>query len=749
PAKARGKLARLVPGDAKVRFERVKHSQKDLETVQQRINADLGAGRLEGRGILSTAIDTRANAVVVGASRVDDELRDALVRAYGDSVVVTLEGPSQGGDAGCVSRTDCGPAKGGIRIVRTAGGYCTSGPMVRVLGSNALRILTAGHCLALTGGTGTSKTWTHSGSGLGWSEFHTWGNGADADVGLVNPSSYPVGGPRNLLYRSSHTDVVAITSWKPTAEQIQGSLVCRSGAVSGYVCGEITLTNKTKSVDGGSIDHQWVVDFDACPGDSGAPYLVGDVAWGIHSDSTSGCNPDTNEAWYSPMGWVFDTLAQAGHPVELCTNSSCSSGANSWTAQNSLDEAAWNPGLVTLANGRVLRVGGDDGDLVPGATTASPVPSTEIFDPASRTWSDTATPPWLPNHCAGQFAARMADGTVLVGGGTSIEDVEDDPCAAMAYRFDPSTGAGGSWTDVEPMPASIISAGAVLLKDGRVLVTGGTGSDGATSLALAYSPSNDEWTTLTPAPTGAFAPLVLRLLDGRVLVSGGYTLTEIDGTEHDDSAATYLYNPANDTWASTTSVGGHGMAGVVLSDGRVAVAGGDRNASNGSHHALSTTVRLLDPTTGTWTTPAALRTARASFTLVQLPNGQLLAAGGKTPNGTSSTVDVYDWLTNAWYSAANLQGGRAMHGSAVLNDGGVLVAGGATASAEVYRLGDITPPVTATPVARLRTATTLSYPSVPARITWSAQDAGGAGVGTYDVARSTDGGAYSTVGSTW
>jgi hypothetical protein len=343
----------------------------------------------------------------------------------------------------------------------------------------------------------------------------------------------------------------------------------------------------------------------------------------------------------------------------------------------------------------------------------------------------------------------MADGTILVGGGTSIEDVEDDPCAAMAYRFDPSTGAGGSWTDVEPMPASIISAGAVLLKDGRVLVTGGTGSDGATSLALAYSPSNDEWTTLTPAPTGAFAPLVLRLLDGRVLVSGGYTLTEIDGTEHDDSAATYLYNPANDTWASTTSVGGHGMAGVVLSDGRVAVAGGDRNASNGSHHALSTTVRLLDPTTGTWTTPAALRTARASFTLVQLPNGQLLAAGGKTPNGTSSTVDVYDWLTNAWYSAANLQGGRAMHGSAVLNDGGVLVAGGATASAEVYRLGDITPPVTATPVARLRTATTLSYPSVPARITWSAQDAGGAGVGTYDVARSTDGGAYSTVGSTW
>ena len=292
-------------------------------------------------GITSTAIDTRANAVVVGSSVVTDALRAELARKYGDGIVLAFEPPSQGGDA-CTSRSNCPPAKAGIKIDTSRGKYCTTGPMVRVAGSGALRVLTAGHCVELTGGTGTSRKWTHHGAGFGWSEFHTWADGADADVGLLNPSSYPVSGARNLMYRGGSADVVGIRSWKPTDEQVQGSLVCRAGAISGYVCGEITLTNKTKDVDGRAIDHQWVVDFDACPGDSGAPYVLGDVAWGIHSDSTAGCNPNTNQAWYSPMGWVFDVLAQQGHPVELCTNPACT-GANSWTTRGSLDGAAWGP----------------------------------------------------------------------------------------------------------------------------------------------------------------------------------------------------------------------------------------------------------------------------------------------------------------------------------------------------------------------------------------------------------------------
>lgn len=757
PATARAKVLRLLPSGAQVRFLHVKHSLEDLEAVQDRINADLRAGLLRERGIVSSAIDTRANAVVLGATITDAELRAAMQRTYGSAVLVVVEAPAQGGDDGeCLSRSDCPPAKGGLRIDTSNGKYCTSGFMVRVVGSNSLRILTAGHCLAHTGGTGTSRKWTHNGMGVGWSEFDSYATGADADAGLINPSSYPIAGDRNLLYRSSQTDIVGITSWKPTAEQVQGSVVCRAGAVSGYLCGAVTLTNKTMDVDGTSIDHQWVVNFDACPGDSGAPYLVDDVAWGIHSDSTYGCNPGTNQAWYSPIGWVLDTLAAADHPIELCTDPSCGNGANAWLARGSLQGVTWNPQLVTLDDGRVLKVGGDDGDLEPGASADSPPPDVEIFDPASGTWSAAAAPPWLPDHCAGQFATAMADGTVLVGGGAPMDGAVGDRCGSAAFLFDPSSGPAGAWTSVAPMPASIVAAGAVALDDGRVFVAGGTGDHGTTPLALAYSPTKDRWTTLTPPPTGAFAPLVLRLGDGRVLVAGGYTIDDPALPSYADSTATYLYDPDAGTWSTTTSVGRRGIAGVVLADGRAVVAGGEDLSWNGAQQrTFVTNVRVLNPASGSWTSLAPLRSGRSNIGLVQLPNGQLMAAGGSTTSGGSGgqstkAADVYDWLTNTWYAAAAMSDARAMGGIAVMDDGMVLVAGGGTASSETYWFGDISPPVGATPVAHLRSASTLNYPSVPATVAWaSAHDGGGAGVGTYDIARSTDGGAYVTLATNW
>src|SRR6185503_7314458 len=203
-----------------------------------------------------------------------------------------LEAPAAGGDDGepCYSRSDCRPAKGGLEIRRSdSGAACTTGLMVRVVGSSEVRLLTAGHCVAMTGGSGTSRTWTHDGTGFAYSEAYVWSDGADADVGVLNVNAGSVGDERSIVFESSTTDLVPMTGWKPTVEQIQGSLVCRAGATSGSVCGTVVQTNATKGVDGRSIDHQWVVDFDACPGDSGGPYTVGDVAWGLHTDSTVGC----------------------------------------------------------------------------------------------------------------------------------------------------------------------------------------------------------------------------------------------------------------------------------------------------------------------------------------------------------------------------------------------------------------------------------------------------------------------------
>ena len=753
-SKLRRAVVSHIPDHVASRFERVRNSTRELKALQGRINKDLRAGKLQDDGITSTAIDTRANAIVVGSSRVTDALRSKLVKAYGEGVLLAFEAPSEGGDA-CASRKSCPPAKAGLEIRSTYNtNVCTTGPIVRVAASSALRILTAGHCLALNGGTGTTRKWTHNGSSVGWSEYYAWSNGTNADVGLINPNTTPVTGDRNLLYRASGTDIVGLRGWKPTAEQVQGSVVCRAGAASGYICGTVILTDRTKDVDGRSIDHQWVVNYDACPGDSGAPYLLDTIVWGIHTDSTAGCNPGTNQAWYSPMGWVSTVLSSVGHPIEMCTDPTCASSANTWRLRGTLNDDVWNPRMVKLLDGRVLQVGGASGDLILAASPDNQPRAPQTYHPATGAWSDTAPPPWLPARCAGQFAVRLSDGRVLVGGGTSTSGGDVDPCAATAHIFNPSNGPAGSWTTVAPMPQSIQFAGAVVLGDGRAFVTGGAGTDGKTSIALAYAPTSNTWATLTPAPGAGIAPLVLRLNDGRVLVSGGYTITDPTGPRYAHTAATYLFNPTNGTWASTTNVGARGVVGLVLADGRVAVAGGQRLTwDGGQRYAFSTDVSVFDPTTNKWTQLAPLRTGRAHFTLAQLKTGQLLAAAGLTPStsepsgGPSGTADIYDWATNAWYAGAGLQDARAEQGSAVLDNGTVLVAGGGIASSETYTPGDVTPPSVGTPLTSLATATAIGNTAVPVRVTWTATDAGGSGLGTYDIARSTDGGAYTTVGS--
>ncbi len=108
---------------------------------------------------------------------------------------------------------------------------------------------------------------------------------------------------------------------------------------------------------------------------------------------------------------------------------------------------------------------------------------------------------------------------------------------------------------------------------------------------------------------------------------------------------------------------------------------------------------------------------------------------------------MWDPGRTAWYTAPRLQVAHPDPGSAVLDDGRMLVAGGGTASTETYVLGDVVPPTGGgAPSVALRSSTTMGTPTVPISLSWSAaSDAGGAGTGTYEVARSKDGGSFTTI----
>ena len=101
------------------------------------------------------------------------------------------------------------------------------------------------------------------------------------------------------------------------------------------------------------------------------------------------------------------------------------------------------------------------------------------------------------------------------------------------------------------------------------------------------------------------------LQDGRVLITGGTgTITSAE-----------VYTPVTGTWSVTGSLN-HGRylhTATLLPDGRVLVAGGN--------YIDPTTAELYDPATGIWTLTGSLHTGRSAHTATLLGNGKVLVAG--------------------------------------------------------------------------------------------------------------------------
>ena len=146
-----------------------------------------------------------------------------------------------------------------------------------------------------------------------------------------------------------------------------------------------------------------------------------------------------------------------------------------------------------LADGRVLIAGGwatngtfTDGLFTP-AEPARLATTAEVYDPVTGRFSPVGAMVTPRVH---HFAVALADGRVLVGGGTSSlqADVGSgglvDPPAVVAELFDP---ASGTFIATGEMGIARYGAGAVRLSDGRVLVSGSVHPSGGTDPAAASS----------------------------------------------------------------------------------------------------------------------------------------------------------------------------------------------------------------------------------------------------------------------
>ncbi|MDQ6846704.1 MAG: hypothetical protein M3019_03850 [Candidatus Dormibacteraeota bacterium] len=259
---------------------------------------------------------------------------------------------------------------------------------------------------------------------------------------------------------------------------------------------------------------------------------------------------------------------------------------------------------AVLVHGRVLAVGGGIG--------AIPLAGSELFDPATQSWSPSGN---LHDARRGNSTVILPDGRVFTAGGISSGVV-----LASAEVWDPLTG---QWAVTAPMHQARFNNILEVLNDGRVLAAGGTAANTTASLASAeiYDPRANTWTETGPLLTSRSDAAAVRLGDGRILVVGGFT-------EQQGSATTI------------------------------------------------SSAEIYDPVVGVFTRVASMQQARQDFTLTGLSRGRVLASGGSAGSDALASAEVFDPATGGWTPTGSMGQPRRLQSASVLPDGEVLVAGG-------------------------------------------------------------------------
>ncbi|WP_413292987.1 kelch repeat-containing protein [Bdellovibrio sp. HCB185ZH] len=297
---------------------------------------------------------------------------------------------------------------------------------------------------------------------------------------------------------------------------------------------------------------------------------------------------------------------------------------------------------TTLADGRILVSGGTSLDSPIAALN-----SAEVYNPSTSRWSDVAP---LAQARAHHTATLLGNGKVLV-----VAGVNQSTYFASAELFDPLTN---TWSSAGSMTVARSHHSATLLQDGRVLIAGGATSLGSWTASMEiYDPITNSWSsagTTLPEPRMNHAAVLLN--DGKVFFVGGQNPPVILTT-------TAIYNPNGaPTWGSapTLTTGRTLLTASLLKDGRVVVIGG--LASTGNPSPLVNIFDSASPSAFATGTP--LTTARYGHTATTVDNS-VIVTGGFSNNSASAALDdslIYSAGANTWSSLGSLKNGaRTLH----------------------------------------------------------------------------------------
>lgn len=304
---------------------------------------------------------------------------------------------------------------------------------------------------------------------------------------------------------------------------------------------------------------------------------------------------------------------------------------------------------TVLADGRILVTGGSvmGDDRLEIATG-----SVEILDPGTGRWT---AGPSLSVPRTGHAAALLRDGRLLVAGGFT------DRANGTRTRESEVIEADASRTSVvSPMAVPRANPCMERLRDGRVIVVGGedVGPSVTSRLVEAFDPVVGSWSPVATAPAPVYRSACALLGDGRLLLAGGWT-----GSAALDTSA--LYDPRADTWRMTENLKSPRAAArmALLADGRVLLVGGS-SGGPGSQ------AELFDPLTAQWSAVPAPLHSHDTFALTRLGDGSALLTGG------AFAAEVFDPGAAAWSSVGRMRESREQHAVVASPDGGAVAVGG-------------------------------------------------------------------------
>lgn len=281
-------------------------------------------------------------------------------------------------------------------------------------------------------------------------------------------------------------------------------------------------------------------------------------------------------------------LVAGGHHLDIKSIHTFDPSTRAWSLIGQMPEGRWYPSCCPLPGGRVAIVGGPGGV---GGTEQPVNNTIQIFDPVSNIGPESAIPNPFSRHFpaaqaiidtypivlllpSGKLMVHSRFATRFWNPGTGAWDAADlrtqhpfgrtypgqgnglllplEPETGYAARVMLIGGAGDEyqriwwgvdatdtceildlaapdpqWRFTSPMRSGRVMCDAVLLPDGKVLVTGGSrrgaalsGANPAFAVEL-FDPESETWTTIAPTevPRMYYAAAVL-LPDGRVMITG-------------------------------------------------------------------------------------------------------------------------------------------------------------------------------------------------------------------------------------